>query len=122
MNLEALHDKLIIRKIALEKKTAGGLILGSEIEKERETAFGRVLFAGEGKQIDGTGLIPTKTKVGDIIAFNEKMPRRVTYLGEQMYIIRESDVDFIVRDENINEKPYELEGYEFDKGIAKKLA
>lgn len=122
MNLEALHDKLIIKKIDLEIKTETGIILGSEIEKDRETGYGRVLFAGQGKQVDGTGLIPIKSKIGDIIAFNEKMPRRVTYLGTQMYIIRESDVDFIVRDENITEKPYTLEGYEFDNTIAKKLA
>lgn len=122
MKVEVLSDKIIVQKIDIEQKSEGGIILGSEIEKERETAYGKVIQAGEGRWIDNTGPIPVKIKKGDIIAFNERIPRRVTYLGNMYYILRETDADFIVKDKNITEKPYELEGYEYDKGVTKKLS
>lgn len=124
MDIEVYADRIIIKKIDIELRTEGGIILGSEVEKERETAFGRVLAVGEGKVIDNTGALPIKTKKGDVIAFNERIPRRFIYLGEQYYILRETDVDFKIGPDDLKEvveKPYELEGYEYDKGVKRVL-
>lgn len=107
LSVEVLHDKIVIRRVEVEQRTKGGLILGQEVEKERETGFGQVVAVGEGKQVDGTGVIPTKSKVGDIVTFLERIPRRVQYKGEVFYILRESDVDFIVRDEDVHIGKYE---------------
>lgn len=113
MNIQVYHDKIVIKKIDLEVKQ-GNIILGSEIEADRETGYGKVIAVGPGKQVDSGGVIPTRTQPGDIIAFNERIPRRCYYRGEELYILRESDADFIAQDKDLIEKPFQTEGHEYE--------
>lgn len=124
MNIDVYHDRIVVKKIDLEAKTSGGIILG-EVEKDRETVYGFVLKVGEGKHIDGTGKIPVKTVEGDIIAFTDNIGiKRFTYLGKHFYHLRESEVIFRIGEEDkslFNVKEYQTEGYEFDKGVTRIL-
>lgn len=108
MAIEMLHDKLLIKRIEVEQKSEGGIILGQEVEEERETVFGRVLEVGPGKQVDGTGIIPTRCQRGDIVSFSARMPRRIVYKGEELHIIRESEIDARYIDEDLVEVRYEV--------------
>lgn len=114
LKVKALHDKVIIKRIDLQQVSKGGIILGQEVEKERDTEFGKVVAVGPGKQVDGTGIIPTTSKVGDIVSFMSKIPRRVMLKGQEFYILRESDVDFINEDEEIQEVRYEKSTSDYD--------
>lgn len=106
--LEAYSDRVIVKKILLEAKSKGGIILSSqETDEDRDVAWGRALYVGEGKVIDNTGPLPMKTKVGDIVAFNERMPMRFHYKGEYFYILRETDILLRNKDEDVVEKPFE---------------
>lgn len=116
-----IHDRIIIKKIDVEFKTKGGLFLG-EIEKERETAYCKVIAVGPGKQVDGAGRIPMTVKVGDVIICNERIPTKINIAGEVLHVLRESDVMEILEEEydgELSEKEYKTEGYEFDASGAK---
>lgn len=112
MKVKMLHDKLLIKRVEVEQKTQGGIILSSEPEGERETIFGQVVSVGPGKQVDGTGIIPTVCKEGNIISCMGRIPRRIVYMGEEFHILRESDVDAIFEDRDIEIKRYEASSTE----------
>lgn len=106
--LEPYSDRILVKKILIEAKSQGGIILSvNEAEDEKDLSWGRVLSVGEGKQVDTLGKLPMKTKIGDIIAFNTRIPTRFHYKGEYLYILRETDVLLNNKDEDIVEKPYE---------------
>lgn len=117
------HDRIIFRKIDLDFKSRGGLFLG-EIEKERETVYGKVVAVGPGKQVDSAGIIPVTTEVGDIIVCSERIPTKLNIGGELLHVIRESDVmDRLVEehDGELSEREFRTEGHEFDASGAKIL-
>lgn len=123
MIYDAYHDRVIIKKIDLEFKTKGGLFLG-EIEKERETCFGRVVAVGKGKQVDSQGIIPTISKIGDIVVCNERIPIKMNIAGELLYFLRESDVIMRLEEEykgEWEEVGHKTEGYEFAENGVKVL-
>jgi chaperonin GroES len=116
MNLQPISDRLIVKKIDLEVKTAGGIILG-EVEKDREIVYAKVLFTGPGRLLDDGTIRPISIEQGDIIAFRENLPVRANYRGEFIWVLREQDVFFIVKDEDVTEKQYQLEGYDYDPQV-----
>lgn len=118
LKLEPYHDRVIVKRIDLEVKSAGGIILG-EMEKDREIGYGVALAVGEGKRLDTEGLIPTKTNVGDIVAFVERIPLRVSFKGAFYHTLRESDILFRVYDNDVTEKEYQTEGGEYENMIQK---
>lgn len=118
LGLEALSDKLLVKKIDLEAKSKGGIIL-AEVEKDREVVYCLVLDAGPGFRQPNGETAPMAIKVGDIVAARQMIPLRANFKGEYVWIMREQDVLFRVKDKNVVVKPYELEGYEFDNKVQK---
>lgn len=118
MKLIPLHDRILIKRVDLEAVTKGGIILG-EIEKDRDTGFGRVIAVGQGKKLTDNTVIDMTVKEGDLIAFNERIPIRTSYRGENYWTLRESDVFYVIEDEDINEKAYVSEGQEYDNNTRK---
>lgn len=108
-------DRVIFKQIDVEYKTAGGLFLG-ELEKDRETVFGKVIAVGPGRYIDNVGLIATTTQVGDIIVMRHNAPIRVNVKGEFLYVINESNLLFKLEDDEVIEKEFKTEGMEFAVG------
>ncbi len=113
---EVLHDRIVVKRIDLEVTTGSGIILG-EMERDRDTGYGKVVGVGPGKQVDSGGIIPTRVKVGDIICFNERVPVKISFKGEHYHTLRESDAILIVRDEDVAEKPYLTEGKEYENMV-----
>jgi chaperonin GroES len=116
--LRAFSDRILLKKIDLEVKTSSGIILG-EVEKDREIVYGRVLGVGPGFRLPNGDIAPVAVRVGEIVAFREQLPTRATYRGEYFWVLREQDLMFAVDDNDIIEKPYQLEGYEFDQQVRK---
>lgn len=107
-NLEPYSDRVILRKVVIETRSSGGIILSeNEDEDNRDVEYGEVLAVGEGKWLDKVGPIPMKTKVGDLIAFNGRMPLRFHYRGEYLFTLRESDILFNNRDKDVTRKNFE---------------
>lgn len=88
-----VHDRIIATAFEPEQKTQGGIIIvQSEKDQHRDTAFAKVIAVGKGKQVDSGGKLPMETEVGDIIVFNERIPLKFPFNGIEYLVLRESDV------------------------------
>ncbi len=97
MAFKPLHDRVLVRRVESEEKTAGGLIIpDSAKEKPSE---GIVVACGEGARKDSGELIPMSVKEGDRILFGKWSGTEVTIDGEELLIMKESDILGIIDDE-----------------------
>ena len=89
-----LHDRVLVRRVEEEDKTAGGLIIpDSAKEKPQE---GMVAAVGEGARKDSGELIPMSVSAGDRILFGKWSGTEVKLEGEDLVIMKESDILGIV--------------------------
>ena len=89
-----LHDRVLVRRVEEDEKTAGGLIIpDSAKEKPQE---GMVIAAGEGARKDSGELIPMAVSAGDRILFGKWSGTEVKLDGEDLVIMKESDILGIV--------------------------
>ncbi|WAR44234.1 co-chaperone GroES [Methylomonas rapida] len=90
MKIRPLHDRVVVKRVEEETKTAGGIVLpGSAAEKPSE---GEVLAVGEGKALDNGQVRPMAVKVGDKVLFGKYSGTEVKVDGEQYIIMREDDI------------------------------
>ncbi|KGJ06914.1 co-chaperone GroES [Paracoccus versutus] len=90
MTFRPLHDRILVRRIDAEEKTAGGLIIpDSAKEKPQE---GEVLAAGPGARSENGTLHPLDVKPGDRILFGKWSGTEIRLDGEDLLIMKESDV------------------------------
>jgi chaperonin GroES len=90
MEFTPLHDRVLVRRIEGEDKTKGGLIIpDSAKEKPQE---GEVVAVGEGARKDSGELIPMSVKAGDRILFGKWSGTEVKLDGEELLIMKESDI------------------------------
>ena len=90
MSIRPLQDRLIVKRLDEEEKTAGGIIIpDSAKEKPQE---GKVIAVGKGKVGDDGKLQPLDVKKGDKILFSKYAGTEVNIEGEEHLIIREDDV------------------------------
>ncbi|WP_116475631.1 co-chaperone GroES [Zobellella maritima] len=95
MNIRPLHDRVIIKRIEAESKSAGGIVLtGSAAEKSTR---GEVLAVGNGRTLDSGEVKPMSVKVGDQVIFNEGFGVKTEKLdGQEVLILSENDILAIV--------------------------
>jgi chaperonin GroES len=90
MKIRPLQDRILIKRVEEEQKTAGGIIIpDSAKEKPQE---GRVVAAGNGKVGEDGKVRPLDVKKGDRILFSKYAGTEVKLDGEEHMIIREEDV------------------------------
>ena len=90
MALKPLHDRVLVRRVESDEKTAGGLIIPDSAKEK--PAEGLVVAAGEGARKDNGELIAMAVKEGDKILFGKWSGTEVTIDGEELLIMKESDV------------------------------
>lgn len=90
MALKPLHDRVLVRRVESDEKTKGGLII-PESAKEKP-AEGEVIACGEGARKDSGELIDMGVKNGDRILFGKWSGTEVTIDGEELLIMKESDI------------------------------
>jgi len=94
MALKPLHDRVLVRRMEGDEKTSGGLIIpDSAKEKPSE---GEVVACGEGARKDSGELIEMAVKTGDTILFGKWSGTEVTLDGEELLIMKESDIMGII--------------------------
>jgi chaperonin GroES len=94
MNIRPLHDRVIVKRLEEETKTAGGIVLpGSAAEKPSQ---GMVLAIGGGKQLDNGQVRALEVKVGDKVLFGKYAGNEVKVDGEDLIVMREEDIMGIV--------------------------
>jgi chaperonin GroES len=90
MKIRPLQDRILIKRVEEEQKTAGGIIIpDSAKEKPQE---GRVVAVGNGKVGDDGKVRPLDVKKGDRVLFSKYSGSEVKLDGEEHMIIREEDV------------------------------
>ena len=90
MNIRPLQDRIIVKRLEEEEKTAGGIII-PDAAKEKPMQ-GEVVAAGKGKVNEDGKVNPLDVKVGDKILFGKYAGTEVKLDGEDYLIMREDDV------------------------------
>lgn len=97
MAFKPLHDRVLVRRVESEEKTAGGLII-PDTAKEKP-AEGEIVAVGEGARKDSGELIEMSVKPGDRVLFGKWSGTEVVIEGEELLIMKESDILGIIEDE-----------------------
>ena len=94
MTLHPLHDRVLVRRIYAAEKSAGGIII-PDIAKEKPQE-GEIVAAGSGMRDEAGTTMPLEVKPGDKILFSKWSGTEVKLDGEDLLIMKESDVLGIV--------------------------
>lgn len=90
MNFKPLHDRVLVKRLEQEEKTAGGIII-PDTAKEKPIE-GEVVAVGAGARDEKGTLIPLEVKKGDRIVFGKWSGTEVKINGQEMLILKESDI------------------------------
>jgi chaperonin GroES len=90
MKFRPLHDRIVVRRIEAEEKSAGGIII-PDTAKEKPIQ-GEVLAVGPGARDESGKLVPLDLSVGDRVLFGKWSGTEVKLDGDELLIMKESDV------------------------------
>ena len=94
MSFRPLHDRVVVKRLDAEEKTAGGIII-PDTAKEKPME-GEVIAAGPGARNEAGALVPLDVKAGDRILFGKWSGTEVKLDGEDLLIMKESDIMGII--------------------------
>ncbi len=95
MKVAPLNDKVLVKRLEAEEKTAGGILLPDTArEKPRQ---GKVLSVGEGKRLENGKRAPFQVKVGDRVLFTSYGGNEIKIEGEDYLLLSEDDVLAVVQ-------------------------
>ena len=94
MNLRPLHDRVIVKRLDQETKTASGLIIPDAAAEKPDQ--GEILAVGNGKVQDNGQVRPLEVKVGDRVLFGKYSGQAVKVNGEELLVMREEDIMAVV--------------------------
>nr|WP_294516166.1 co-chaperone GroES [uncultured Rhodopila sp.] len=94
MSFRPLHDRVVVRRLTAEEKTAGGIII-PDTAKEKPME-GEVIAVGPGARNDQGHLVALDVKAGDRILFGKWSGTEVKLDGEELLIMKESDIMGII--------------------------
>ncbi len=94
MKFRPLHDRVVVRRLEAEEKTAGGIII-PDTAKEKPME-GEVVAVGPGARDETGKLVPLDVKAGDRILFGKWSGTEVKLDGEELLIMKESDIMGII--------------------------
>lgn len=90
MSFKPLHDRVLVRRIEANEKTAGGIIIPDTAKEKPQE--GEVVAVGPGTRSQDNGLTPLDVQPGDRILFGKWSGTEVTINGEELLIMKESDI------------------------------
>jgi chaperonin GroES len=90
MKFTPLHDRVLVRRIEAEEKTAGGIIIPDTAKEKPQE--GEVVATTAGASSDDGGITPMDVKAGDKILFGKWSGTEVKVDGEDLLIMKESDI------------------------------
>lgn len=94
MKFRPLHDRVLVKRIEQDNKTAGGIII-PDTAKEKPME-GEVLACGTGLRAEDGNVVPLDVKQGDRVLFTKWAGTEVTINGEELLVMKESDIVGIV--------------------------
>jgi chaperonin GroES len=90
MTFRPLHDRVLVRRIEAESKTAGGIIIPDTAKEKPQE--GEIVATGTGLRAEDGSVVPLDVKTGDKILFGKWSGSEVKFNGEDLLIMKESDV------------------------------
>ncbi|MDD3762449.1 MAG: co-chaperone GroES [Nevskiales bacterium] len=90
MKLRPLHDRVIVKRIEEEKKSAGGIIIPDNAAEK--PVRGEVIAVGSGKKTEDGKTVPMDVKKGDVVLFGKYSGSEVKVDGEELLVMREDDI------------------------------
>ena len=90
MKFRPLHDRILVRRIEAEEKTAGGIIIPDTAKEKPQE--GEVIAVGSGARAESGQVLPLDVKAGDRILFGKWSGTEIKLDGEDLLIMKESDV------------------------------
>ncbi|HEV8110036.1 MAG TPA: co-chaperone GroES [Burkholderiales bacterium] len=90
MKIRPLHDRVIVKRLDEEKKTASGIVIPDTAAEKPDQ--GEVLSVGKGKTNDEGNLVPLDVRVGDRVLFAKFSGQTVTLKGDELLVMREEDI------------------------------
>jgi chaperonin GroES len=94
MKLRPLHDRVIVKRMEQETKTASGIVIPDAAAEKPDQ--GEVLAIGNGKRNDKGELMPLSVKVGDRVLFGKYSGQTVKVDGDELLVMREEDLFAVV--------------------------
>ena len=94
MAFRPLHDRVLIRRLESDSKTAGGIIIPDTVKEKPVQA--EVVACGTGTRDESGKLIPLDVKAGDVVLFSKWSGTEVNLDGEELLVIKESDIMGII--------------------------
>ena len=95
MNIQPLHDQVLVKRIESDEKTAGGIIIPDTAKEKPQE--GKVLAVGPGRFDEaGTNRIPLDVKVDDVVIYSKYGGTEIKYHGEEYLLLSARDVLAIV--------------------------
>jgi chaperonin GroES len=94
MNLRPLHDRVIVKRLDQETKTASGIVIPEAAAEKPDQ--GEILAVGPGKRDDKGSLIALDVKVGDRVLFGKYSGQTVKVDGNELLVMREEDIMAVV--------------------------
>ena len=90
MHFRPLHDRVVVRRIDADQKTAGGIIIPDTAQEKPQE--GEVVSVGPGARNERGELVPMELKAGDRVLFGKWSSTEVKIEGEDLLIMKESDI------------------------------
>jgi len=90
LNIKPLGDRVVLRVLEAEEKTASGIVLPDTAKEKPQQ--GKVVAVGPGKHGEDGKLVPVAVKEGDVVLFAKYAGTEVKYGGEELLILKESDL------------------------------
>ena len=90
MHFRPLHDRVVVRRLDADEKTAGGIIIPDTAKEKPQE--GEVVSAGPGARNEKGELVPLELKAGDRVLFGKWSGTEVKIDGEDLLIMKESDI------------------------------
>jgi chaperonin GroES len=90
MGVRPLHDRILVRRMAEEEKTAGGLFIPDTAKEKPQK--GEIVAAGKGRITEEGKVLPLEVKAGDKVLFSKYAGTELKLNGEEFLMMREEDV------------------------------
>ncbi|MDE2354418.1 MAG: co-chaperone GroES [Betaproteobacteria bacterium] len=94
MKIRPLHDRVIVKRLEEERKTASGIVIPDTAAEKPDQ--GEILAVGKGKVMEDGSIRPLEVKVGDKVLFGKYSGQSVKVHGEELLVMREEDIMGVV--------------------------
>jgi len=95
LRFRPLHDRVVVKRVVAEEKTAGGIIIPDTAQEK--PSQGEVVAVGPGGRDESGKLIPIDLKVGDRVLFGKWSGTEVKIDGDELLIMKESDIMGVIK-------------------------